>query len=81
MRPMVRGTVLIQSDRCKGCQLCVHFCPQQVLHLADHYNNHGYHPVVLDESTHLCTGCAVCAIVCPDSVFTVYRESKQGDGV
>jgi 2-oxoglutarate ferredoxin oxidoreductase subunit delta len=74
---MVRGTVLIQSERCKGCQLCVAHCPQAVLRLADGYNSRGYHPVMLDERTHTCTGCAVCALVCPDTVFTVFREGKQ----
>jgi len=69
-----RGTVLIDSDRCKGCQLCVHVCPQGVLRMSEGYNAKGYHPVVLDESENFCTGCAVCAVICPDVVFTVLRE-------
>ena len=71
---MARGTVVIRSDRCKGCELCVHACPQEVLRLADTYNARGYRPVTLDESRKTCTGCGVCAVVCPDVVFTVYRE-------
>jgi 2-oxoglutarate ferredoxin oxidoreductase subunit delta len=70
---MVRGTVIIQSERCKGCQLCIQACPQGVLHLSNSYNSRGYHPVLLDETQKHCTGCAVCALICPDSVFTVYR--------
>ncbi len=73
---MLRGTVVIETDRCKGCELCVQVCPQEVLHLAPDYNARGYHPVVLDESRNHCTGCGVCAVVCPDVVFTVYREPK-----
>ncbi len=69
-----RGTVLIDSERCKGCQLCVHVCPQGVLKMSEDYNAKGYHPVMLDESEGFCTGCAVCAVICPDVVFTVYRE-------
>ena len=73
----VRGTVVIAVDRCKGCELCVHACPQHVLHLDEGYNARGYHPVVLDESTKHCTGCSICALVCPDVVFTVYRQAPQ----
>ncbi len=69
-----RGTVIIDRDRCKGCELCVHVCPQGVLHMSEDYNAKGYHPVMLDESENFCTGCAVCAVICPDVVFTVYRE-------
>lgn len=71
---MTRGTVHINAERCKGCELCVHACPQHVLHLSSTHNARGYSPVQLDESGANCTGCAICALVCPDVVFTVYRE-------
>jgi 2-oxoglutarate ferredoxin oxidoreductase subunit delta len=70
---MSQGTVLIQTDRCKGCALCVGVCPQHVLRLGEGYNARGYHPVELDESAGSCTGCAICALMCPDVVFTVLR--------
>jgi 2-oxoglutarate ferredoxin oxidoreductase subunit delta len=73
---MVRGTVLIDQERCKGCALCVHLCPQQVLQLSPTYNARGYRPAILDESQNQCTGCGICALVCPDVVFTVYRETR-----
>jgi 2-oxoglutarate ferredoxin oxidoreductase subunit delta len=73
---MARGAVLIDRNRCKGCELCVNACPQQVLHLSSSRNARGYHPVELSENGHHCTGCAICAVVCPDVVFTVYREAK-----
>jgi 2-oxoglutarate ferredoxin oxidoreductase subunit delta len=71
---MARGTVLINPERCKACELCIQACPQHVLHLSATYNARGYRPVTLDEATGACTGCAICALVCPDSVLTVYRE-------
>ncbi len=75
---MARGTVLIREDRCKGCELCVHACPQDVLRLADdRFNAKGYRPVILDESVNYCTGCGICAVVCPDVVFTVLREPTR----
>ncbi|MEZ4836564.1 MAG: 4Fe-4S dicluster domain-containing protein [Caldilineaceae bacterium] len=73
----MRGTVVIDSERCKGCSLCVAACPQHVLHLGDRYNARGYRSIVLDEGATTCTGCGVCAVVCPDVVFTVYREVRS----
>lgn len=71
---MTKGTVSIQTDRCKGCGLCVQACPQHVLSLTDTLNARGYHHVQLDERDGHCTGCGICALVCPDVAFTVYRE-------
>lgn len=77
---MIRGTVTIDQGRCKGCNLCVVFCPQGVLALdTGTLNAKGYHPSVLaeaDDGNH-CTGCAICAVVCPDACFTVFRELPQ----
>ncbi|RME45014.1 MAG: 4Fe-4S dicluster domain-containing protein [Chloroflexi bacterium] len=71
----VRGTVVIDKDRCKGCELCVKHCPQEVLQLSDSFNARGYRPVMLVENGRHCTGCAVCAVICPDVVFQVYRQA------
>lgn len=71
---MIRGTVRIESTRCKGCGLCIAACPQHVLAFSAQLNAQGYHPVALVDETGACTGCARCALVCPDVVFRVYRE-------
>ena len=75
---MIRGTVAIDRERCKGCRLCIAACPQDVLALDPATNRRGYRPVRLDESETHCTGCGVCAVVCPDLVFTVYRQTPHG---
>lgn len=76
---MIRGTVRIDTDRCKGCDLCVSVCPQDVLTLnPDHLNAKGYHPALLVETNEKhCTGCAICSVICPDVCITVLREPKQ----
>lgn len=71
---MIRGTVLIAKDVCKGCELCIGACPQECLGLSNHLNIRGYRFVQLTADT--CTGCINCALVCPDSVLTVYRQPK-----
>ena len=76
---MTYGTVFIDADRCKGCNLCTLVCPQDVLALDEtQLNSKGYHPAILVEvdASH-CTGCAICAVICPDVCITVLREPKQ----
>lgn len=62
-----------ETDRCKGCGLCVDACPQKILRIAhDKINQKGHSPAeVTDESK--CVGCAACATMCPDCVITVER--------
>jgi len=67
-----KGQVVINIERCKGCEVCVVSCPNHVLALAKEVNAKGYHFAVAVTSD--CVGCANCAVVCPDAVITVYRE-------
>ena len=71
---MATGRVVIDLERCKGCELCRDACPQDVLALAEELNAKGYRPVILLDPAHDCTGCALCATVCPDGCITVYRD-------
>jgi len=72
---MIRGTVVIAQEICKGCELCIAACPQECLALSEELNVRGYRYVRLIQDT--CTGCINCALVCPDSAITVYREPKE----
>ncbi|MCK4261526.1 4Fe-4S binding protein [bacterium] len=66
------GKVIIDEERCKGCQLCVEICPKHILTIAESTNSFGYQParVANDEE---CTGCALCAQMCPDLAIEVYK--------
>ncbi len=68
----VRGAIVVDVERCKGCDLCVHVCPTDVIRLAKEVNGKGYHFAYM-ENPEACTGCVNCATVCPDTVITVYR--------
>ena len=68
----IKGAVVVDTERCKGCDLCVIACPSEVLALSKELNPKGYnfaHMVNPDA----CTGCAACAYVCPDACITVYK--------
>lgn len=71
-----RGAVVVDIEKCKGCDLCVVACPTKVLALAKEVNGKGYHysEMVNPEA---CIGCASCGLVCPDSVITVYKMNVQ----
>jgi 2-oxoglutarate ferredoxin oxidoreductase subunit delta len=69
-----KGDIVIDIERCKGCEVCIPACPQDVIALAKNVNGKGYH--YLETVNDQCTGCANCAIVCPDGVITVYRLKK-----
>lgn len=65
--------VVINEDRCKGCELCISQCPKQIISLAkDKLNKKGFHPAQVIEQEK-CIGCAFCATTCPDVAIEVYR--------
>jgi 2-oxoglutarate ferredoxin oxidoreductase subunit delta len=68
-----RGTVEIQTELCKGCELCVPACPPRVLSMSTDRNILG---VPYPELEPGCTGCGACLLVCPDFCFAVYRYDE-----
>jgi 2-oxoglutarate ferredoxin oxidoreductase subunit delta len=65
-----RGSVRIDTDTCKGCELCITACPPEVLSMSTAVNHLGYRYPQLHPG---CTGCAACLFVCPDFCFEVFR--------
>ncbi|MDE6154634.1 MAG: 4Fe-4S binding protein [Muribaculaceae bacterium] len=73
----VTGTVVVDTERCKGCDLCVVACPADVLALArKDVNDRGYHFAMMVNAD-ACVGCAACATVCPDGCIEVYRVVEK----
>lgn len=65
-----RGTVRIDVEACKGCELCIPACPPGVLRMSEERNALG---VSYPELLPGCTGCRACLLVCPDFCFAVYQ--------
>lgn len=55
----------IHTNRCKGCGICVAFCPKQVLAISEIEKVE-----VLDEDK--CISCGQCEMRCPD--FAIFVE-------
>jgi len=69
----------INSNSCKGCGLCISFCPKNVLGLSEEINARGVQYAVciaIEE----CNGCGICYQMCPDAAIEVV-ELKTEDAV
>lgn len=72
----IKGAIVVNTERCKGCNLCAVACPLKVIALAKEVNSKGYNfaQPVLDDT---CIGCASCAMVCPDGCISVYKVKAE----
>ena len=71
----IKGAIVVNTERCKGCDLCVVACPMKILGLSSKVNHKGYnYAEQLDADR--CTGCAACGIVCPDGCIEIYRAKE-----
>jgi len=67
---LAKTKVIIYSEYCKGCGICIDLCPMKILDKSKKMTLDGYYPPVLVEPEK-CTGCRVCEIVCPDIAVDV----------
>ncbi|OQY47972.1 MAG: 4Fe-4S ferredoxin [Anaerolineaceae bacterium 4572_78] len=65
------GEVHIIIERCKGCELCVTYCPCDVLEMSRIFNAKGYSLPQVDGSKD-CVICGLCEMICPE--FAIYIE-------
>lgn len=69
-----QGAVVVNSERCKGCGLCVMSCPLNVLRMSSQVNAKGYnYAEMADTDDSKCIGCCTCGYVCPDACLSVYK--------
>lgn len=77
-----RGQVYLIPARCKGCRLCIQFCPQEVLQESENTNQKGYHyPEVVNSGKQVCVNCEFCTLICPEfAIFTLPVGENVGEG-
>ena len=63
----------IIREWCKGCGICVRFCPKHVLQLDDQDKVYAEHP-------EKCVCCRMCEMRCPDLSITIVTEEEGGQG-
>jgi len=72
----VKATIQIDRERCKGCGLCVSFCPLKALALDAQMNAKGCYPMRFLNPME-CSGCMKCVLMCPDLAI---RSIRKGGG-
>lgn len=60
------GPIRIYKPWCKGCKICVEFCPKDVLTM-------GEDDKVVVQDVDSCTKCALCEIRCPDFAIIIEK--------
>jgi len=63
-------SVIIDTDRCKGCELCMIYCKKNVLAKSKALNKIGYNPVIVENADE-CNACGTCYIMCPDCAVEI----------
>jgi 2-oxoglutarate ferredoxin oxidoreductase subunit delta len=74
---MAKGEIVVNEQRCKGCGLCVEFCPQDCITITGKkISPSGF---VLPEvvKSEACTACCICGWMCPDYAIDVYKYTKE----
>ena len=62
--------ITIKEERCKGCGICVAFCPKKVLGLSELGK-------VQVENLEACIACGQCELRCPDYAIFVDKEGAK----
>ena len=80
--------ITINKDKCKGCLLCISFCPKGAIIAENKLNKRGVKPVKFSRTkvkassgipskagikNSECIGCTICAVICPDCCIEVYK--------
>ena len=68
----MKGSITIDQERCKGCSLCIEFCPKEAIALSNKLNLKGYF-VAMPREDNSCNGCATCVLMCPEIAIEVYK--------
>jgi 2-oxoglutarate ferredoxin oxidoreductase subunit delta len=72
----IRGAIVVDRERCKGCNLCITACPTQVIALHREVNSKGYNYAFMQQAD-ACIGCVNCGWVCPDGCIAVYKVKLE----
>jgi 2-oxoglutarate ferredoxin oxidoreductase subunit delta len=69
------GRIVIDTERCKGCGLCITVCPKNNIVIARESNKNGYFPAHVKNIG--CTACTRCAIVCPEGSIEIHLDEPD----
>lgn len=62
--------ITIDQNLCKGCNLCIEFCPRKVYEESPDLDQKGVH-IPLPQNIEKCRKCQICTLICPDQAIKV----------
>lgn len=65
---MKNGKVILNTSWCKGCGICVEYCPKNILKLEQN--------VISIEDQDKCILCGLCELRCPDYAIHISNDNK-----
>jgi len=67
------ASIVIDRRLCKGCGICIEFCPKKVLVMGDEMDERGIRiPHARREQD--CSFCGLCELYCPDFAICARRK-------
>ena len=72
----IKGGIVVDTERCKGCNLCVVACPLHIIALSKEVHVKGYN-FANSISEDMCNGCSSCGTVCPDGCISVCKVKVE----
>ncbi|OPJ57208.1 4Fe-4S dicluster domain-containing protein [Alkalithermobacter paradoxus] len=63
----MKKNLIIKPEWCKGCKICVEFCPKNVLDIKE--------DKIYIADIEKCIACGLCELRCPD--FAIYVENEE----
>ncbi len=66
---------MVTEELCKGCGICVEFCPSQAIRISGKLTRRGFYPAerIWEKE---CSGCKLCEMTCPDLAIWVVEDEK-----
>ena len=55
----VKGAIVVDIEKCKGCEVCIPACPSSVINISKEVNGKGYQYTYMEKPEE-CTGCMNC---------------------
>ena len=72
--PEKKYYLITDETRCKGCGICIEFCPKNCLGFSDSFNEKGWRVSKMHRMKD-CIKCLMCQRMCPD--FAIFVDDSE----
>ena len=73
----MKNKVHVNALLCKGCNICIDFCPKKVFEASSEVGERGYFVPIVSRPED-CSGCMLCEHLCPELALTVIIRKAPG---